>query len=222
MKLKQMQEARQLRGKGLSIKQISDALNVSKASVSTWVRNIALSGNELEEIENRLQLGREHARQSRLKNILNRRNALIEKCKTEILPLTKRDLWIAGLMLYAGEGRKAWDVSSQAIELTNSDPDILRVFINFLTKVCNVNRSNIKIRLFLYPDIDLKSAENFWSEELNIPLEQFQKSFVKQSYDVLFRNRKSKYGTAHAVLYNAELYRKILGWLKALYEFSDS
>lgn len=218
MKLEERAKARNLRSHGLSIKQVADALNVSKGSISAWVRDIHLSKEALLGIDKRLQLGRERARQSRLANILNSRNELFKQCKTQILPLSHRDLWIAGLMLYAGEGRKVWDVSSQPIELTSSEPNILRIFINFLTKVCNVPTAKIKVRLFLYLDIDLKEAENFWSRELKIPLNQFQKAYIKQSYSNPIRSRRSKYGTAHVILSNAELYRKILGWLQAIYD----
>lgn len=217
MKLEERSKARQLRHQGFSIKQIATILDVSKSSVSGWVRDIELSKDVLANINERSRLGREHARESRLKNILNQRTTLYEKCKAEILPLSSRDLWITGLMLYAGEGRKVWNISSQPIELTSSEPDILRIFINFLTKVCNIPRKEIKIRLFLYPDINLKEAENFWARELKIPLRQFQRSFIKQSYSNPSHTRRSKYGTAHIVLYNAELYRKILGWLRAVY-----
>lgn len=217
MKLKERNNAQELRQQGCSLKHIAETLNVSKGSISAWVRDVKLSKNALANIKKCSRVGREHARESRLKNILNERNLLYENSKTEILPLSYRDLWIAGLMLYAGEGRKVWDVSSQPIELTSSDPRIHRIFISFLTKICNIPCNKIKIRLFLYPDINLKEAEGFWSKELNIPQEQFQRSFIKQSYGNPIRIRRSRYGTAHIILSNAELYRKILGWLKAIY-----
>jgi len=217
MKLEQRMESCRLREEGLSIKQIALLVGVSKGSVSTWVRDIKLSTEGLININRRLRLGRERSRQSRLNNICKARNELYEECKEEILPISNRDLWIAGLMLYAGEGRKKWNVSSQPIELTNSEPNILRTFLNFLTKVCNVPRSKIKIRLFLYPDINLAQACNFWSRELNIPLSQFQKPFIKQSYNNPIRSRRSKFGTVHIVLHDAKLYRKIIGWLRAVY-----
>lgn len=170
MKLEERAKARGLRFQGLSIKQIATAINVSKGSISAWVKDINLNEEALLNIDKRLQLGRERARQSRLANISRSRKELFERCKTQVLPLSHRDLWIAGLMLYAGEGRKVWNVSSQPIELTSSDPSILRIFISFLVKVCNVPNTKIGVRLFLYPDIDLKEAKNFWSRELKIPL----------------------------------------------------
>ncbi len=219
MKLKEIDEARCLRQQGFSIKQIAAALNVSKGSVSRWVRDIRLSKKALENIENQQRLGRERSRRTRLCNIANRDKALYNQCKSEIIPLTKRDLWIAGLMLYAGEGRKVWGGPSQPIELTNSEPAILRIFIKFLIDVCKVCKDQIKIRIFIYPDIDFKKVKHYWSKELNIPLSQFQKPQVKQSYNTPTRSRRSDYGTVHIVLSKAELYRKIMAYLRVIYKY---
>jgi len=223
MKLEEKNKARQLRHQGLSIKQISTALEVSKGSVSAWVRDIELSEQILINIGEQRRLGRERSRKTRLANIANRNTLLNAKCKEEILPFSKRDLWIAGLMLYAGEGCKSKTVARQYVEITNSDPNILRVFINFLIQVCSVPKENIEVRLILYKDINLKDAQRYWSSELNIPTNQFQKPFIKQSYRNLHGRhlRRSKYGTAHVILYDVKIYRRIMGWLQAIYEYNN-
>ncbi|MBU1147115.1 MAG: hypothetical protein KKD11_02085 [Candidatus Omnitrophica bacterium] len=223
MKLEEKSKARQLRYQGLSMKEIATILKVSKSSISAWVHDIELTDEALIGIKNQKRLGREKSRQTRLSNIANRNIALFGRCKDEILPISKRDMWIAGLMLYAGEGRKTARVSDQHIELVNSDPNILRMFINFLIYVCFVPKEKIKIRLFLYEDIDLKEAQRYWSSELNIPLNQFQKAFIKQSYMNLPRRhlRRSKYGTAHINLNDVRIYRKVMSWLQAMYEYNN-
>lgn len=222
MKLEERSKARQLRHQGLSIGQITTILGVSKGSVSAWVRNIELSEEVLANIENQRRLGRERSRRTRLSNIANRNIALYIKCKEEIMPFSKRDLWIAGLMLYAGEGNKTARVAGQYVEIANSDPNVLRVFINFLIQVCSVLKENIKVRLILYEDINLKEAQRYWSNELNIPINQFRGPFIKQSYRKLpaRHRRRSEYGTAHIHVYDVKVYRKIMGWLQAIYEYN--
>ena len=223
MKLKEKDRARRLRYQGFSIKQIASTLAVSKGSVSAWVRDIELPRNVLGKIETRRRLGRENSRKTRLSNIAKRNILLSVECKEEILPLSKRDLWIAGIMLYAGEGYKSEKVSSQRVELINSNLDILRIFVTFLKKVCLVPKQKIKIRLMLYEDIDLKEGKKYWSQQLGIPEEQFCRPFVKQSYrNTLFRHlRRSEYGTAHVILHDIGVYRKIVGWINAVYEFNN-
>jgi transcriptional regulator with XRE-family HTH domain len=222
MKLEEKNKAQLLRLQGFSINQIVEVLNVSKGSVSAWVRDVEIPWEFLQNINNRLRLGREQSRKVRLINIANRNLLLEETCKKEILPFSKRDLRIAGLMLYAGEGSKTEKVSNQHIELANSDPNILRIFINFLTNICSVPKEKIKIRLILYSDIDIKEAQGYWSKELEIPLNQFQKEFIKQSFkSSAFRHlRRAKYGTAHINVYDVNIYRKVVAWIKAIYGYN--
>jgi len=221
MKLAERNKARELRHQGYSMKQIALLLNVSKGSVSAWVRDIQLQKDALSNIGKQYLIGREKARQTRLSNIVHKHEELYHKCKVEITPFSSRDIWIAGLMLYAGEGNKSSVVSNQHVELANSDPNILRTFIYFLIKICCIPREKIKVRLILYSDINSSEAHRYWSEQLNIPLSQFGKSFTKPSYkNSPYRHlRRSEYGTAHVCLYDAKMYRKIMGWLKAVYEY---
>lgn len=223
MKLEQKNNARKLRLQGYSIKQIANLLRVSKGSVSAWVRDITIPEGLLTNIESRRKRGWENSRIARLSNIARRNYELNSRCKKDIRLFSKRDLWIAGIMLYAGEGYKSERVSGQQVEFSNSNPDILRIFINFLEKFCLVPKQKIKIRLMLYEDIDGKEAQEYWSEQLGIPQDQFRRPFIKQSYrNISFRHlRRSEYGTAHVCVYDVAVYRKIIGWIKAAYEFNN-
>src|SRR3989338_2189855 len=111
MKLEERTKARELRYQGFSLKQIASTLNVSKGSVRAWVRDIELSDDILANFKTKMRLGREKSRITRLSNIAIRSKELYSKCKDEILPFSNRDLWIAGIMLYAGEGYKCKTVS---------------------------------------------------------------------------------------------------------------
>jgi len=220
VKLAEKDKARKFRMLGHSMKQIAVSLNVSKGSVSNWVRDIVLPKEVLVNINNQCLMGREKARKTRLNNIALRQDELFRVCREEIIPFSLRDLWVAGLMLYAGEGNKSSIVGNQHIEIANSDADILRIFIKFIVKVCHVPKERIRVRLILYEDIDIEQAYNYWSKELNISRNQFGKEFIKPSYkDSPYRHlRRSTYGTAHVCLYDAKIYRRIMGWLKASYE----
>ncbi|MFH1191599.1 MAG: hypothetical protein V1670_05330 [Candidatus Omnitrophota bacterium] len=220
MKLLEKEKAQGLRLNGLSLKQIAQRLEVSKGSVSAWVRNVTVPREVFFNINDQRRLGREQSRKTRLSNIARRNDEINAKCREEIIPLSNRDLWIAGLMLYAGEGFKSSNVSGQRVEIANSNPEILRIFINFLIKVCLVPKKKIKVRLMLYEDICPEEAKKFWSGGLGIVADQFCKPFIKRSYkDEPCRHlRRSKYGTAHVILCDIKVYKKIIGWLKAIYE----
>ena len=69
MKLEEKNKAQQLRYEGFSMKQIATTLNVSKGSVSAWVRDIEPCEHLSVNIENQQRLGREQSRKTRLLNI---------------------------------------------------------------------------------------------------------------------------------------------------------
>ena len=92
--------------------------------------------------------------------------------------LTKNPLFIAGLMLYWAEG----DTHGKGgnVRLTNIDARMIRVFVNFAKRICNVPKSDIRIGLILYPDLNDSVCKNYWSRLINIPLSQFHKTQIIQ------------------------------------------
>ncbi|MBI4158471.1 MAG: hypothetical protein HY505_02540 [Candidatus Yanofskybacteria bacterium] len=93
-----------------------------------------------------------------------------------------RELTVLGASLYACEGTKARrdfrrpNGYNYSIELTNSDPNIVRVFSLFLKKIIKADWKRVKGQLFLYPDLDENELKMTWSKASGIPTAQFQKS----------------------------------------------
>ncbi len=111
--------------------------------------------------------------------------------------MTKETLKIIGAILYACEGTKArkdkrYNRLIYSVELTNSDPKIIKMFSLFLDEVLIIDRKRIRGQLFTYPDLDEKQLINFWSSVSNIPKKQFQKSILLKANN---RFKCSPYGT---------------------------
>lgn len=93
-----------------------------------------------------------------------------------------KELTILGASLYACEGTKArrdyrgHNRYIYSIELTNSDPNIIKSFSLFLKKVIKADWARVKGQLFLYPDLSESELKRIWSQTSGIPLTQFQKS----------------------------------------------
>lgn len=84
-------------------------------------------------------------------------------------------------MLYACEGTKAridkrYNRLIYAIELTNSDPKIIKTFRMFLDKIIKIDKKRIHGQLFFYPDLNEAKLIKFWSKISKIPASQFNKS----------------------------------------------
>jgi len=83
-----------------------------------------------------------------------------------------------GLMLYLGEGDKT---GNYFVALTNTDVKILKYFISWLRKYFDVDEKRIKCRLYIWSSLSDKKAKEFWSKELNVPINQFTKSYISKS-----------------------------------------
>lgn len=95
--------------------------------------------------------------------------------------MTRKELTIAGAMLYACEGTKLRrdlrykNYFIYAIEMTNSRPQIIALFARFLRDILKIDKLRLRGQLFIYPDHDEKKLVKLWSRISGIPTLQFQK-----------------------------------------------
>lgn len=106
--------------------------------------------------------------------------------------MDKNTLKIIGAMLYACEGTKArvdkrYNRLIYSIELTNSDPNIIKVFRLFLDKIIKIDKKRIRGQLFFYPDLNEKELIDFWSKISLIPASQFNKSICLKAKNGKFK-----------------------------------
>ena len=96
-------------------------------------------------------------------------------------------------MLYACEGTKAridkrYDRLIYSVELTNSDPNIIKIFRLFLDKIIKIDKKRIKGQLFFYPDLNETKLVKFWSGISAIPVSQFNKSICLKAKNGKFKS----------------------------------
>ncbi|MCU0653632.1 MAG: hypothetical protein MUD10_05240 [Candidatus Pacebacteria bacterium] len=107
--------------------------------------------------------------------------------------MTDKELTTIGAMLYACEGTKArrdyrYDGHFiHSIELTNSDPKIVRTFSLFLKKIIQADWSRVRGQLFIYPDLNGNELVRYWSEVSSIPEGQFQKNILLKAKNGKFK-----------------------------------
>lgn len=106
---------------------------------------------------------------------LNRRNAskiiserkwatAKEKAEKLITDLSHKELAIIGACLYWAEGAK------KDFSFSNTDPIMIRVFLEILRKYFKINNDDIKISLRIYSDLNPKVCLGYWSKITKINL----------------------------------------------------
>lgn len=221
-KLNKKRIVRRLRKQGLSYNEILQKVSAAKSSISLWCRGIELTPGQKNRLIKKVEKNRR--RFGRLgpgsKSIALKRRKEIYKikktAKKEIRPLTPYESKIVGAMLYWAEGSKGGGV-----EITNSDPKLIKFIIRWLKEICGVTSKRLSARLNIHANQNDKKIKKYWSKITNIPLSQFGKSYIKPE------------GTGHRknILYNGvirvkfgneDLRHRIMAWIKALYQYQSS
>jgi transposase len=65
---KEYEQARDLRTRGYSLREISEIVPASKGTISVWVRDIPLSEDQLQRLNDNRVIGRERARATAIQN----------------------------------------------------------------------------------------------------------------------------------------------------------
>ena len=177
-RFKDHQKALFLRKQGKSYSQIKKNLGISKSTLSYWLRDYPLSKQRIKELRDNNEQRIEKFRETMRKKKERRLFRVYEEQKKIIFPFTQRDFFIAGLFLYWGEGGKT---RFSNISISNTDPSVLKFFINWLIKIFRISKKKLKISLHLYKDMDIEKEMKFWSQCLDIPISQFYKPYIKKT-----------------------------------------
>ena len=115
------------------------------------------------------------------------------------------------LGLYASHGNLK---NNNSVKFTNSNPAIVKIFVKFLRVICGVSRDKIKASLIVYPDIPVRSAKDFWSRFLDLPMNGFSKATVLKSRNGSSSKKHSSYGMLALYVHNSKLLSIIKDWVK--------
>ena len=124
-----------------------------------------------------------------------------------------RKLKMAGVLLYWAEGAKANGKNGCTVDFANSNPEMVRIFVKFLRKICRVDEKKLRVYLYCYSDQDIENIKNYWYSLTNIPKSQFSKPYVKNDF-LPEKSGKMKYGLVHIRYADKKLLYQIDNWIK--------
>ena len=126
------------------------------------------------------------------------------------LTVLEKALQVAGTMLYWGEGSK-WD-GETIVDFANSDPAMIKVFLDFLRRICGVNEKKLRVYLYCYRNQKVKKLVNFWQKVTGIKKEQFVKPYIRDDYRS-DKIGKMRYGLIHIRYGDKKLLMQIRNWI---------
>jgi predicted transcriptional regulator len=210
-------QALELRKLGMSYNQIRDELGVSKSTLSGWLKEYPLSQEQirlLRDSHSRI----ERFRQTMLRKRETRLLSSYNEAKDTLLPLTKRELFLAGLFLYWGEGGKT---ERGLVTISNTDPGVLKFSLYWMVKGMDITKDKIRVLLHLYNDMNVEESIDYWSKTLNIAKSQFVKPYIKISTRTTVDYKGFGHGTCMLRVGSTLLKEKILMSMKVMADYAE-
>ncbi|KKU73971.1 MAG: hypothetical protein UX98_C0002G0001 [Parcubacteria group bacterium GW2011_GWA2_47_26] len=144
-----------LRKAGKGYNGISKILGIPKSTLSEWFSNRAWSeAMKTKNIEKTKPFWTNNLSKTvaaRKKQFETKVTLYRESAKKEFIGLKDHPLFVAGLMLYWGEGDNTFNGT---VRLSNINPELIQLFVNFLERSCRLQKDKIRVALVLYPDLD--------------------------------------------------------------------
>lgn len=209
---KDREKAIELRRSGKSYKQIRAKLGIPIATLSDWFKSEPWSYEIKNILASQASLSNPIKIKLMIKSTKQKWQKIHRQWQEEAIrefpKLKNNSLFMAGLMLYWGEGDKK--LENGQVVVSNSDPHLIRLFYLFLIRAINIPPEKISMRLLLYPDLIDSVQKNLWSKATKIPLDLFKKSTTIQGRHPTKRN---SYGVCMIRIHSRQLKEKIIKWL---------
>jgi len=200
-------KAIEMRKNGYSLNEIANKLDVSKASVSLWVRDTTLSFEAKGRIDELRRMARGKAAET-IKNKTREKEKEANSFAGNVIKKSNNSKWFFQLilaMIYWCEGNKSL---KDLVFFTNSDPMLIRTFIGLLRGTFSLNEKKFRVCMHLHSYHDEVAQKKFWSRVTGIPEEQFIKSYQKKHTSK--QTHKGYQGCVQVRYYDVRIARKLL------------
>lgn len=228
------EKALKLRLSGKSYNEINKLLSVPKSTLSGWFSNLELSDEAKKKIFKRTRRKSFEGLLKRNKNqrtlAIKRKISIQSESAKEIRNINKDNLLILGAALYWAEGYKrpivknGRELTHHPVSLTNSDPDLIRIYLRFLREVCDVPEDRISADIRIFEHQNPNNLINYWRKITGIKKEKFGKVYYGVSKSSLGKRpfNRLQYGTIQIRVNDTKLFHRIMGLIEGIKKFKNS
>jgi len=196
----------ELRRTGHSISEITKITRIPKTTVFKYAQNVQV-------LPDFIDLLKSKRGGSLFKKTKKEQKAIKEAKRMLLNGLSVKEKLLILSALYWAEGSKV------DLRISNTDPMLIKVFLNFLRDVFKIDESRLTLNVRIYEDLDKEKCVKYWLGITNIPRSQVI------SVTVLQGNKKGKleHGMCRLrVAKGGDILKKIAGINKIIHEIAMS
>jgi transcriptional regulator with XRE-family HTH domain len=209
-----LEQAIQFRKRGFTLEEIAKICEVSKSTISKWLKNNANSAEITK--QNKRRAGQENAKRLKLMSktrTTERKVRYMEidrSAETEFKHYKKNALFIAGVMVYTSLGDTT---DKSVIRLTTARLEAQKTFISFAVEYLGVPKNKIKLWLLLYPSHNEEACMRKWHKITGVPYAQFHKNQVIKGNST---HKTLHHGVGNTIIGSTVLKRKLVRWIELM------
>lgn len=213
-----------LRKKGLSYREILKHVPVARSTLSVWLRDVPLAQKHRRRLSEKQRLSALRGARSRHAQRIMRTEEIHRAAARDITGISDRELWLMGIMLYWAEGaQEREERPGSGVWFTNSDPHMIKIFLKWLLKICNVPKSSVNFEVTIQgPHAYMQEhVIAYWSYITGFKKSAFSRVHFRQRHVQRKRKRSAAYQgiLKIKVKESSALNRKITGWIRAIYAY---
>lgn len=174
-------QVERLRKSGKTYAEIQQKFPIPKSTLSVWLNkrfpekyNRSVQLKHLEKARVLASASITKARRERERVAQERGHTIAGALNLNDVALQKALL----AMLYWAEGSKYQGV--HGLKFTNTDPRMALLYITLVRKCFTLDESRLRVRVHVHHYHDRRKVLSFWSKLLNVPLVQFEKTYLKK------------------------------------------
>lgn len=214
----------ELRKKGLSYSEIIERVPASIASLSLWLKSVKLSKIQENHLKEKQVASAILGAQAKKNKRIILVQEIISESKKQVGKISQRELWLLGIMLYWAEGSKEKENNiGVGIQFSNSDPEMIRLFIKWLIEICGVDRKRIIFDIFIHENSKnkLDKVIDYWIKATGFSKQHFPHIYFKKNK---IKTKRKNIGDNYfglvklIVRASSDLNRKIAGWTQGVIE----
>ncbi|OHA12498.1 MAG: hypothetical protein A3J10_01695 [Candidatus Sungbacteria bacterium RIFCSPLOWO2_02_FULL_54_10] len=210
-----------LRRRGFSYAEIKKQFPVSKSTLSAWLKDTKIPETRRRELRRRSIRGLlKEAERKNLRRIAET-SIVHSSAMQNIKAISQKELWLMGIVLYWACGLEESERrTGLGVRFSNSDPFIIKLFLEWLLQVGNTRKREITFDLYLHESKRDAHDEivSYWAKATGFPRAYFSHVYFQKNK--LKRKRtlaKVHYGLMRVrVKASSLLSRQISGWIKGI------